>query len=175
VRPFLQPPQGQQQRGNELVVPAPPAIMAQNQLPVAPETPPLIASPPTSLAVRPTLSYVHSAVPQKLSITPPTVPAEPAPTATAAASYVPPKPVRRVIARLPVGVVIGNPVEIQVKVEIDAEGRVTKATPLQVNARNFALVDPAVRSAESWHFDPALENGRPVPSDMIVAFRFVPE
>ena len=90
-----------------------------------------------------------------------------------AASYVPPKPVRQVAAKLPIGVVVADPAEVQVKVEINAAGKVTKAIPLKVKATNYSLVEPTVRAAESWAFDPAQENGRPVPSNMIVTFRFV--
>jgi hypothetical protein len=110
-------------------------------------------------------------VPQNLAIAPPTP--EPTPSGTVTASYVQPKPVRQVPAKLPIGLVVRDPVEIQVKVEINAAGKVTKATPLEVKAMNYALVGPAMRAAESWAFDPALENGRPVPSQMIVMFRFV--
>jgi TonB family protein len=63
-------------------------------------------------------------------------------------------------------------VVIQVKVEINAAGKVTKATPLKVSAMNYALVNPAVRAAESWDFAPALENGRPVASETVIVFQF---
>jgi Gram-negative bacterial TonB protein C-terminal len=168
VRPFMPPPQVQQQTRHDLVEPAiPPAIMAENKLPAAPEIPALVIP-----SVHTTVPYVRSQVSQNLSMAPPASSAEPKPSATITPSYVPPKPVRRTNARLPVGTLIGNPVDVEVKVQIDAAGKVTKAAPVKVNAINYALVNPAVHAAESWGFDPALENGRPVPSEMIVTFRF---
>jgi hypothetical protein len=173
VRPVLAPPQVQPQTELDLVEPAkPPAIVAENKLPAG-EAIPAVVGPPTPIqAVRTSVPYAYSPVPQNLSIAPPTTAAEPKPNTTAAASYVPPNAVQRVTAKLPVGTIIGNPVEIQVNVEINTAGEVTKVTPLKVNAMNYMFVSPAVHAAAAWVFKPALENGRPVPSQMLVTFRF---
>jgi hypothetical protein len=172
VRPFRPPPQVRQQPQLDLV--EPPVLVAENKIPAAPAIPVLAAPAAPIPAVRTNVPYAHSAVPQNLSIAPPAspAPAEATPDSTVAASYVPPKATRKIAAKLPPDVVVGNPVVIQVKVEINAEGKVTKATPLKVNAMNYALVNPAVRAAESWDFAPALENGQPVASETIVVFQF---
>jgi hypothetical protein len=173
VRPFMPPPQGQRQSGNELVEPAiPPAIVAENKMPAAPAIPAFVGLSSPFPPVRATVPFEKSPVPQNLAITPPALPVELKPTASAAAGYVPPKPVRRETAQLPFGVVVGDPVEIQVKVEINAAGKVIKATPLKVTPMNYALVNAVVRAAESWGFEPALQSGRPAPSEMILTFRF---
>jgi hypothetical protein len=174
VRGPMPPPQSQRQPGHDLVEPAiPPPILPENKMPATKEIPALVGLPVSIPPAHITVPYVPSPVPENLAIAPATSAAEPKPSGITAASYVPPKSVRQVTANLPMGVVVGEPVEIQVKVEINAAGKVTKATPLRVKAMNYALVGPAVRAAESWAFDPALENGRPVPSQMIVTFRFV--
>jgi periplasmic protein TonB len=152
VRPFMPPPPAQQQPVRELEPGIPPAITAENKMPATPPIQALVA-PLTSLGSPP--------------------PTETKPSATSTASYVPPRPVRKTDVKLPVGVVMSNPVEIQIKLEIDATGRVTKAMPLKVNAFNYSVVNPAVHAAESWEFSPALQNGRPVPSEMVVNFQFV--
>jgi hypothetical protein len=174
VRLPMAPPQSQQPSGHDLVEPGiPPPIMADNKLPATQEIPALVGRPSPILPAHITVPYVPSPVPENLAIAPPASAAEPKPNGTVAASYVPPKPVRQVAAKLPIGVVVADPAEVQVKVEINAAGKVTKATPLKVKATNYSLVEPTVRAAESWAFDPAQENGRPVPSNMIVTFRFV--
>jgi periplasmic protein TonB len=176
VRPFKPPPQVRQQPELDLI--EPPALVAENKIPAAPAIPVLAAPAAPIPAVRTTVPYAHSAVPRNLSVappaspTPPPSPAEGTPDSTAAASYVPPKAMRKVAAKLPPDVVVGNPMVVQVKVEINAAGKVTKATPLKVNAMNYGLVNPAVRAAESWDFAPALQNGRPVASETIVVFQF---
>jgi periplasmic protein TonB len=178
VRPFRPPPQVRQQPDLDLI--EPPAIVAENKIPAAPAISVLAAPAAPLPAVRTTIPYAHSAVPQNLSIVPPLPspappppsPAEAKPDATAAVSYVPPKALLKIAAKLPPEVIVGNPTVVQVKVEINAAGKVTKATPLKVNATNYALVNSAVRAAESWDFAPALENGRPVASDTIVVFQF---
>jgi hypothetical protein len=171
VRPFRLPPQVRQEPKLDLI--EPPAIVAENKVPAATAIPVLAAPSAPIPAVRTTVPYAHSAVPQNLSIAPPPPsPVEAKPGATAAPSYVPPTAVRKIAAKLPPEVVVGNPVIVQVKVEINAAGKVTKATPFKVNAMNYALINPAVRAAESWDFAPALENGRPVASETVVIFQF---
>jgi periplasmic protein TonB len=127
--------------------------------------------------VRTIVPYVQSAIPQNLSTAAPAAPPATRPSPRAPASdvtptYVLPKPVRKTTVKLPVETVLGNPLEVPIKVEIDATGKVTKATPVQVNATNYAVVQPALRAAASWEFVPAQQNGRPVPSEMVITFQF---
>jgi len=55
---------------------------------------------------------------------------------------------------------------------LDASGKVTKVTPIGRNAGNFKLVDAAIRAAKFWVFEPAQENGHPVPSETLLNFHF---
>ncbi len=170
VRPFLPPTQVHQQPQLDLT--APPAIVAENKVPAGTTIPVLVAPAAPTPAVRTTVPYVRSAVSQDLSIAPPESPEELKPGATAADSYVPPKAVRKITPKVPPSVLVGNPVDIQVKVEINAAGKVTKATPFKVNPTNYGLVNPALRAAESWEFAPALQNGLPVASETVISFQF---
>jgi hypothetical protein len=169
VRPFRPPSQIRQQPANALL--EPPAIIAENKMPAVSAIPVLVA--PASPVPPPprTVPYVESPVSPKLSARPPVAPTEAKPSASAV-SYIPPKVLRKTSVKLPIGVVVSNRVEIQVRVEINATGKVTKATPFKVNAANYAVAQPAARAAESWDFSPALENGQPVPSEMIVTLQF---
>jgi hypothetical protein len=61
--------------------------------------------------------------------------------------------------------------QVQVMVEIDEHGKVTKVTPVAWNARNAPMMTLAVRAAALWRFDPAQLNGRAVASQMTLTFR----
>jgi TonB family protein len=61
---------------------------------------------------------------------------------------------------------------VQLRVEIDATGRVSKVTPTGRNAGNFKLMDAAIRAAKFWVFEPAREDGHAVPSDIVLNFHF---
>ena len=69
---------------------------------------------------------------------------------------------------------LSGPMEVRVRVEVDAAGHVAKATPLNRTATNARFVDSAVIAAKFWLFEPARENGRPVPGEAILTFRFAP-
>jgi hypothetical protein len=62
--------------------------------------------------------------------------------------------------------------QIQILVEIDARGNVTKATAIGVTAANSPLVSVTERAARSWLFQPAELDGRPVPSALNILFQF---
>jgi TonB family protein len=61
---------------------------------------------------------------------------------------------------------------VQLRVEIDASGKVGKVTPTGRNATNFKLMDAAIRAAKFWVFEPAQENGHAVPSEIVLNFHF---
>lgn len=83
-----------------------------------------------------------------------------------------PKVVRRVNPTFTGQIPAGAGTGVQVHVEIDARGAVTKVTPVAPNAVNFRMVDAAARAAKFWVFEPARKDGRPVPSEMILDFHF---
>ncbi len=66
-----------------------------------------------------------------------------------------------------------NTVEVEVKLQIDAQGRVIKAEPVQ-NSKGFNqhLARAAVEAALRWKFIPAQMNGKPVSSVQNVKFLF---
>ena len=84
-------------------------------------------------------------------------------------NYSGPRPISQVIPRAanaPAGT------QVQVLVEIDAKGKVTKTRPVGWTPTNASLMILAVRAATSWVFDPAVLNGRAVPSQMTLIFKF---
>jgi TonB family protein len=85
-----------------------------------------------------------------------------------------PKIIRQRAAWLPADVAIDSTQTVQVHVEIDASGRVTKASPTDRNVRTFKLLDAALTAARFWAFEPARINGQAVPSEMLLNFRFEP-
>jgi hypothetical protein len=86
-------------------------------------------------------------------------------------NYIGPKPVQQVRPQPPPNVdATGR--QIQVRVQIDARGKVTNATPIGVTGVNFPLVFVSVRAAQAWQFEPAKMDGRPVASEMDLVFRF---
>jgi len=61
---------------------------------------------------------------------------------------------------------------VEIKVFIDASGKVRKAEPL--NHANPALASVAQSVARLWTFRPAREAGQNVPSEMVLQFKFDP-
>lgn len=150
--------------------------------------------PPTTSAVRPApasevalpeVKLPTSSAPQipRLdAVAPP--PAAPAPAPTQTEARVPPglavvtrteaSPRRTVPAAWPRNAARSNPVEIKIRVQIDTSGRVVGATPLQRTVANFPFVDAALTAARMWTFSPANENGKPVPAESVLTFKFNP-
>ena len=69
---------------------------------------------------------------------------------------------------------ISRPVEVRLRVEVDARGKVSKVTALNKTATNARFVDSAVAAARFWQFEAARENGRAVPGEAVLTFRFAP-
>jgi TonB family protein len=65
-------------------------------------------------------------------------------------------------------------VEVQVRVHVDATGKVVRATPVQRTVANYEFVNSATAAAMSWLFVPAKDNGRPVASEAVLTFKFRP-
>jgi hypothetical protein len=61
---------------------------------------------------------------------------------------------------------------VEVLIEIDVHGKVTKASPVGWTPANAALMISATRAATSWTFAPAELNGHAVPSQMNLIFKF---
>ncbi len=84
------------------------------------------------------------------------------------ATYQGPRPVKQVP---PIASSTGGNVQVQVLVEINAKGKVTKATPSGPIA-NLQLTVAATKAASYWEFDPARRDGQAVPSEMMLIFKF---
>jgi hypothetical protein len=98
-----------------------------------------------------------------------------------AGSYLPPRPLNEVRPAVPgqLAPLIRSPVEIDVRVSIDARGRVVKVRPVsqagsvggsptQQALLTRTLMDAAMRSS----YRPAQIRSQPVPSELVLAFRF---
>jgi TonB family protein len=62
---------------------------------------------------------------------------------------------------------------VEVKVNVDAEGRVSDARPLNASGSSQRLLGPtAVQAAKLWLFEPARRDGQPVASETVLKFDF---
>jgi outer membrane biosynthesis protein TonB len=62
---------------------------------------------------------------------------------------------------------------VEVKVSIDAKGRVVAATPVGIsNSIQRLLAPSAAQAAMLWRFTPASRNGQPIESEMVLRFEF---
>ena len=152
-------------------MPPPPALPAVSGGTLSPSW--LATTIPVEPPPAPTGARGISIEPAKIAPIPASVPpqrvlATPSP---APRNYTGPKPIRQVSPTTVASWLSGS-TEVQVRVEIDAAGKVSKTTPIGLNATNFRLADASVHAARLWVFQPAKENGRPVPSTMILTFRF---
>jgi TonB family protein len=84
-------------------------------------------------------------------------------------------PIKRVNPTVPraASLVISQEISIRVAVEIDREGRVRDARPLNdKDATERLLATNAVKAARRWRFNPARRDGMPVPSETVLVFQF---
>jgi protein TonB len=105
----------------------------------------------------------------------PILPPSPVDVAPTFVSYVAPIPVRKVSPTVPVGLrsLIQDGTSVEVKVMIDAEGEVIRATPVDASSAGRKLLSPsAVQAAMLWRFEPARRNGQPVGSETTLTFSF---
>ena len=90
---------------------------------------------------------------------------------------IPPKSIREARPAVPANLssMIASEVEVDVRVEIDAMGRVTQARPLASTGPVSAfLVTSARAAARLWLFEPARRGSQNVPSEMVLKFRYTP-
>ncbi len=87
-----------------------------------------------------------------------------------------PRAIHRVPPVVPLSIKprINGTIPIDVRVRIDAEGRVTSAAPVakQPSGLHAYLAGRALEAARLWRFEPARENGRPVPGTETIHFVF---
>jgi TonB family protein len=86
----------------------------------------------------------------------------------ASAAFVPPSPIRKVAPMKPADAgAETRPVDV--KVFIDESGNVTRA---QLLTKGSDLGNAALSAARQWQFTPARKHDKPVPSEMVLHFRF---
>jgi hypothetical protein len=85
--------------------------------------------------------------------------------------YVDAKPIQQVRPQVP-AVIPSGVTQVEVMVEIDVHGKVTKVSPIGWTPTNAPLMISAARAASSWVFTPAQRDGHAVPSKMNLIFRF---
>jgi len=128
--------------------------------------------------------------PVRVAVVPPaansaskSVPELPQPSRTPAApmrlaeSYTPPQAMREVQPKLPpsANAEVTSLVEVQIRVQIDDKGAVTKAEPVPGKERvNSVLVNAARDAALRWRFEPAWRDSRPVASEVVLKFQYRP-
>ncbi len=69
---------------------------------------------------------------------------------------------------------INGTIPIDVRVHVDEHGRVTSAAPVKKphGGLDAYLADAAVKAARQWRFEPARDNGKPVPGTQTIHFVF---
>jgi hypothetical protein len=179
-RKFIPPNSGEDAVMPEISVPAPPAVVLA--VPVAPNlpranpdfgpSPAAISQPPATAPAAPAPpnsgpAPAAAALVAAASPAPSVTPAPPPPTV----SYVGPTPIKQVRPSVPANIPPGVS-QVEVVVEIDASGKVTKVNPVGWNSTNAPLMVSAVRAAWGWVFAPAHLNGRAVPSKMNLIFKY---
>jgi hypothetical protein len=90
-------------------------------------------------------------------------------------SYVAAVPIRKIQPAVPPNLhsIIPTALSIEVRVEIDKEGRVVSAAPVDVVTPAQKLLAPeAAQAARLWRFEPARRNQEPVPSEATLKFDF---
>ncbi len=97
------------------------------------------------------------------------------PIAPALAAAIPPKAIRKVAPEVPASIKsrIKASVPIDVKVQVDAKGRVTSAGPVKkhTGVEGF-LAQKAVAAAKQWKFTPAKRDGKAVAGSQTIHFVF---
>ena len=176
---------------------APPLVTAQREFrPPAPKAArsstgadtamPEVALPAASLPQLPQTSASPPPPPAPKSAPP--QPAQTQPAASAQSTTVPSpvvpssgtisrtdaSPLRTVPAAWPRNTTRSGAFDVKIRVQIDPQGRVVGATPLQRTVANYPFVDSALTAARMWIFKPAVENGKPVASESVLTFKFTP-
>lgn len=123
--------------------------LEQNQATVAPAAPKPAAQAEPTPGPRPTPTVIHRTEPKAIHRAPPVI-----------AAGIRPR--------------INGTIPIDVRVHVDERGRVTSAAPVRKpqGGLNTYLADAAVKAARQWRFEPARDNGKPVPGVQVIHFVF---
>jgi proteasome lid subunit RPN8/RPN11 len=147
--------------------PAPPKTIARNE-----GLPPPQTAPPLPLAPQISPSPATAAILPPAAV--PTKPPAPSPS-QASIRYETAVPIRKVRPAVPGDLhsILPESISVEIKVEIDAAGKVINATPVGgLTATQKLLAPQAVQAALLWRFEPARRNGEPVASESLLKFDF---
>jgi protein TonB len=128
----------------------------------------------------PAVPLVEPAPPSAAPIAvPPTRPESSLAVATAqpVAPYIPPRPVRQTkpVAPRSLKALISREIVIEVKVSVDATGRITRAeAPPGEGVLQNSLAKLAIEAARLWKFQPAREGNHNKPGEVRIQFQFGP-
>lgn len=127
-------------------------------------------SPPPQLPPRPPQIVAPVATQPKADLAPAA-----ASTAKTAVTYVPPRPLRKVMPDIKLA---GNTLareagRVEVQVTIDESGRVKDARTVRRNNNTSGLVaSAAISAARQWIFQPATLHGEAIPAQHLIVFEF---
>jgi hypothetical protein len=147
-------------------------------LPQPPSASPAEVSSPVGSAP-PILGPPRVAPPSQPATAPAASPSPPSPVEPASIPIIYSDPVatRKILPQFPTNFrfAIKDRVSVDVKVTIDATGKVVSAAPVNATTPPQKLLTPlAAQTALRWQFEPAKRNGQPVASETVITFKFEP-
>jgi TonB family protein len=86
--------------------------------------------------------------------------------------YTRPRPLDMPRVEVPASAARELPAEVKVRVQVDSSGHAKDVKLASADGVNEALARAVVNSAEEWRFHPARIRKQPVPSEVLLAFRF---
>jgi hypothetical protein len=150
-------------------VPLPPdeSLAPKNSLAAAIPPAPVAVLPPMPLPQRMPSTLAPRPAPEGMLAPPPE-------TATVPATYQPPEPRNKVTPRFPSALrpLVSKPVTVEIRIAIDANGKVTKAEPVSTEGLHKFFLDEAIAAARYWTFKPARRGNQTIPSESILRFVF---
>ena len=99
----------------------------------------------------------------------------PAPSAAPPMAFIAPRVIHQVTPAVPrdIAPMITSDVQVDVAAVVDAKGKVTSARIASTSgAAAGMLTIEALKAAQLFRFQPARENGRDVPGNVVLTFRF---
>jgi len=161
-RAFIPPPAPPEKPANTapLSLPAPPQLTKTD----ASERPSFVAAPIVSPAPPPTAAPAAS----PSAAGPSTTPKE----AVAETVAVPPVAIHQEQPHWPRFAPHTGEYQVELRVQVDTNGNVARATPVQRTTANAPFVQSAVQAVRFWKLRPALSAGHAVPGEVVLTFHF---
>jgi TonB-like protein len=121
-------------------------------------------------APRPPASKPATSIPEQQTTAPPAV------FTANSHAYQPPVAINQVMPGVPpeLKLLVTKPKTVEVRITIDAGGKVVKAEPVPGQDLHKLLIDAALNAARRWQFRPARSNDQAITSEMLLQFNFKP-